>query len=149
MNRSWLLSLLSVQSVAIAAMGNLAPEHYQALDQPSRFVPMTKLPASIVALCADSNGRLALPGEKWEPADVIYDASLPRKRLIWAALSDHYVVHYERGGHGHSFHILVAAMKNGEARAVWRAIGDRFENYSDFLDAVRTERLDDDGKYPY
>jgi hypothetical protein len=40
-------------------------------------------------------------------------------------------------------------MKNGEARAVWRAIGDRFENYSDFLDAVRTARLDDDVKYPY
>jgi hypothetical protein len=58
-------------------------------------------------------------------------------------------VHYERGGRGHSFHILVAAMKNGEARAVWRAIGDRFENYSDFLDAVRTARLDDDVKYPY
>src|SRR5688572_6972267 len=109
MNRSWLLSLLIAQSVAFGAMANLAPEHYQALDQPSRFVPATKLPASIVALCADSSGRLALPGEKWQPADVIHDASLPRKRLIWAAVSAHYhVLHYERGGRGHSFHVLVA-----------------------------------------
>jgi hypothetical protein len=150
MNRGWFLLLLIVQSVAVADVTNLAPGHYQVLERSSLFVSTTNLPPAIVALCADSSGRLAQPSEPWEPTDAISDESLPRKRLISAAVSDHYfVVHYERGGRGHSFHILFATFENGEATAVWRAVGGPFQNYADFLHGLRTDRVNDDPRYAY
>jgi hypothetical protein len=150
MNRGSFLLLLVVQSVAVADVTNLAPGHYQVLEQSSLFVSTTNIPPAIIALCADSNGRLAQPSEQWEATDVISDESLARKRLIWAAVSDHYyVVHYERGGRGHNFHILFATLKNGEATTVWRAVGGPFQNYVDFLQGMRTDRVDDDLRYAY
>ena len=85
-------------------------------------------------------------GEKWEAADVISDPTLPRKRLIWGATDgENYVVHYERGGRAHSFHVLVASFKKGDTKPkqTWRGIGDRLKDYAAFLDALRSGKLDD------
>src|SRR5258706_7371182 len=112
----------------------------------SRHSTVGCLPPAIVALCADLNGSLAEPGKKWESTDIIKDPSLPQKRLIWAAVSDeYYVVHYERGGRGHSFHVLVATLAKGETKPkiVWRGVGDKLKDYAAFLDALRSGKLDD------
>lgn len=99
----------------------------QDLGASSRFqeVHSTRdlLPA-ILALCVDHKGRLADPGQNWNATDAITDPTLPWKRLVWAAVgSDYYVVHYERGGIDHSFHILVAKLtkNDGKPTVVWRA----------------------------
>ena len=100
----------------------------------------------MVALCADDNGRLADPGQKWESSDLITDASLPRKRLIWGVAGDqYYVVHYERGGRGHSYHVLVATLKKGETKAsvTWRGVGTRLKDFKAFLAALEGDKLDD------
>lgn len=69
---------------------------------------VTALPGAIVALCGDLTGGLAEPAAKWEATDCIKDETLPRKRLIWGAISGvHHVVHYESGGYVHSSHLLV------------------------------------------
>ena len=49
----------------------------------------------------------------------------------------------------HSFHILLATMKNGGATVAWRAVGHRLENYAAFLQALRAGHLDDELKYAY
>jgi hypothetical protein len=85
----------------------------------------------------DRNGTLT---------DAIIDPALPGKRLIWAAVGgDYYVVHYERGGIAHTFHIMVAKLpKDGaKPKAVWRAIGGPFKDCQAFLDALRSGKLDD------
>ena len=74
------------------------------------------------------------------------DPTLPGKRLIWAAAGDeYYVVHYERGGIAHSFHVLVATLTKGDVKpkAVWRAVGGRLKDYAAFLEALRSGKLDD------
>src|SRR6185369_6481659 len=59
---------------------------------------LRELPAGVATLCADSNGRFAAPGAKWEPTDYIQDAKLPRARLIWSTRSgDRVLVHFEQG----------------------------------------------------
>jgi hypothetical protein len=142
--------MVMASSTCFAAITNLPSQYRQLLEDSSRFLPTTKLSPSIVALCAAGNGRFAQPGEKWEPTDIISDASLPWKRLIWAAKSEnYYVVHYERGGRCHSFHILVATMENGEASAVWRAVGHSFQNYAEFVEGLHTGALNDDVRYAY
>jgi hypothetical protein len=74
------------------------------------------------------------------------DPTLPGKRLIWAAIGgEYYVVHYERGGIDHSFHILVVKLTRDESKpkVVWRAVGGPLKDYTAFLDAVRSGKLDD------
>ena len=146
---------VAIQSLCFADVTKLAAEHRKVLEDSSRFreVPATtNLPPAVVALCADEGGRLAEPGQKWEATDVITDSSLPRKRLVWATVAgDYYVVHYERGGRGHSFHILVATLAKGDPKPkiVWRGVGGRLKNYSAFLEALRSGKLDDDLDYTH
>jgi hypothetical protein len=135
--------------------GGLPAEDRKALLDASRFheVHSTKdLPPAVVALCVDDKGKLADPGQNWNATDAVTDPTLPWKRLIWAAAgSDYYVVHYERGGIDHSFHILVAKLTKNDAKPkmIWHAIGHQLKDYTAFLDALRAEKLDDRVDYPH
>lgn len=124
----------------------LPAEDGKALQHSERFHEarsISDLPPSIVTLCGS---QLADPGEKWNATDAIIDPTLPGKRLIWAAVSgEYYVVHYERGGIAHTFHILVAKLAKNDAKpkVVWSATGGPFNNYAAFVDALRTGKLND------
>ena len=151
---SFLLAVV-IESVCFADVGKLPAEHRKALEDSSRFhevLATTNLPPAVVALCADERGRLAEPGQKWETTDVITNASLPRKRLIWGAVSgEYYVVHYERGGRAHSFHVLVATLTTADTnpRVVWRGVGSHLKDYSAFLAALQSGKLDDTLDYAH
>jgi hypothetical protein len=56
-----------------------------------------------------------------------------------------YVVHYESGGIGHSFHVVVATCKEGDPKAtlLWHGMGEPFKNYAEFLRALKLNKLDD------
>jgi len=103
-----------------------------------------ELPPGVVALYADNNGRLADPGQKWQVTDVINDESLPQKRLIWAAVShNYYVVHYERGGYAHSFHVLLIEF-HAKPKVVWHGAGfNKLNNFNAFKKALGGDELDD------
>jgi len=143
------LIVAAMQSFCHADVTKLSTEQRKALQDSPRFHEIsttTNLPAAVMALCADDSGRLAEPGQKWEATDVISDPTLPRKRLIWGATDgENYVVHYERGGRAHSFHVLVASLKKGDTKPkqTWRGVGDRLKDYSAFLAALRSGKLDD------
>ena len=145
-----LLLAAAIQSLCFADVTKLPAEDRKALLNPSRFHEVhatTNLPPAILALCdGGGDGKLAEPGQKWNATDVITDPTLPGKRLIWAAIGDsYYVVHYERGGIDHSFHILVAKLTKDDAKpkVVWRAVGGPFKDYAAFVDALRSGKLDD------
>jgi hypothetical protein len=140
---------------ANAYVTKLPTERRNVLQNVSHFREahaVTNLPPSILALCADSKGRLAGPGQKWQVTDVITDDKLPRKRLIWAATDgDYWVVHYERGGIGHSYHVMVIQVPQGDSKPsfVWRGVGERLKDFSAFLAAVQNNKLDDALEYAY
>jgi hypothetical protein len=96
-----LFVVLFGQNALFADVTELRPEDRRILQDKSRFHEIhstTNLPAQVVSFCADENGRMADPGKKWEVSDFITDATLPRRRLIWAATDgEYYVVHYESG----------------------------------------------------
>ena len=133
-----------------ADVTKLPAEDRKALLNASRFHEVhatTNLPPAILALCdGGGDGKLAEPGQKWNATDVITDPTLPGKRLIWATVgSEYYVVHYERGGIDHSFHILVAKLSKDDAKpkVVWRVVGGKLKDYAAFLDVLRSGKLDD------
>ncbi len=152
----YLLLAVAIQGLCWADTTKLSPEDRKALQDPSRFheIHSTRdLPAAILALCNGSgDGKLAEPGQNWNATDAITDPTLPGKRLIWAAVGgEYYVVHYERGGIAHTYHVLVAKSAKNEAKpnVVWRAIGGPFKDYGAFLNALRTGKLDDRLDYPH
>ena len=105
---------------------------------------LTKLPPGVATLCADSNGRFAAPGAKWEPTDYIQDAELPRARLIWFTRSgDRVLVHFEKGGLAHSFHLLQASLSGGSQTTVaWRASApSELRDYSALLGALQRNQI--------
>ena len=150
-----LIAVMALQSYCFAEVTKLPADDQKVLRDISRFhqIPAaTNLPPTVFSLCADDRGRLAEPGQKWQVTDLITGDTLPRKRLIWAVTDgDYYVVHYERGGRGHSYHVLVAAQKAGDTkpRVVWRAVGTRLEDYPSFVAAVAKNELDDDPVYAH
>lgn len=151
----YVLLCVAVQGVCYAGITKLSSEDRKALQDSSRFheVHSTKdLPPAVVVLCADDKGKIADPGQNWNVTDAITDPSLPWKRLIWAAVgNEYYVVHYERGGIDHSFHILVAKLTKNDSKpkVVWHAIGHQLKDYAAFLDALRNGKLDDRLDYPH
>jgi hypothetical protein len=145
-----LLFALAIQSFCFADVTKLSSEDRRVLQDSSRFHEVHStddLPSAILALCyGGGDGKLANPGEKWNATDAITDPTLPGKRPIWAAFGgEYYVVHYERGGIAHTFHVLVARLAKNDAKpkVVWRAIGSPLKDYAAFLDALRSGKLDD------
>jgi hypothetical protein len=143
----WLLLGVAIQNVCCGDVTKLSAEDRSALEETSRFHEVhstSDLPLAIVALCVGRDGKMADPGQKWNATDAIIDPRLPGKCLIWSAVGgDYYVVHYERGGIAHTFHILVAKLTNGSAKPLWRAIGGPFKDYAAFIAALRSGKLDD------
>src|SRR6266446_5696937 len=145
---SYLLFAVAIQSWCCGDVTKLPAEDRRALQDSSRFHEVRStgdLPAAIVALCAD-DGRLAGPGQKWNATDAITDPTLPGKRLIWAAVDgEYYVVHYERGGIAHTFHVLLATLtkNNAKPKVIWRGVGGPLKDYAAFLIALRNGKLDD------
>jgi hypothetical protein len=142
----YLFCAIGTQSLCCAEVTRLSEDDRKLLQDSSRFHEVhstSDLPPAIVTLCGS---KLVEPDAKWNATDAIVDPTLPGKRLIWAAIGgEYYVMHYERGGIAHTFHVWVAKLAQGEAepKVVWSAVGGPFKNYAAFLDALRTRKLDD------
>ena len=122
--RLYLLFAVTIQSLCWGDVTKLSTQDRKALESASRFHEIhstSDLPRAVLALCdGGGDGKLAEPGQKWNATDAIIDPTLPGKRLIWAAVGgDYYVVHYERGGIAHTFHVLVATLANNDAKPKW------------------------------
>ncbi len=145
-----LFATVSVQAFCCADAPKLPAELRKVLEDSSRFREVhstTNLPPEVVARCADENGRFAEPGQKWEATDAITDPKLPQSRLIWVAIAgEDYVVHYERGGYAHTYHVLVVTFRPDDKKAdiVWSAVGGgRLKDYRAFVAALEGNKLDD------
>ena len=131
------LLLSACQPRAVADLLARSPEAAQVTARDD-------LPADLLAQCQDDNGRLADPGAPWLAGNVIWNASLPRHRLLWAVTVGRYhVVHFERGGFAHTYRVLVATGGGGgRMNVALRADTGRFEHYAQFAQALRTERFE-------
>jgi len=127
---------------------SILPEHQKVLADAPRFRDVhvtTKLPLAVFSLCADSSGKLAEPGQKWQVTDVIIDVNLPRHRLIWAAMDEnYYVVHFESGGIAHSFEVMIVTMRPDTTKPtiIWQGYATHFlKDYPAFIREMQASRL--------
>jgi hypothetical protein len=63
---------------------------------------------------------MANPGQRFNATDFIYDSSVPRKRLIFAGVSqDKCFIYYEQGGIGLSSLVALFKLKSTKIEPVW------------------------------
>jgi hypothetical protein len=129
-------------------------EREHILDGDYRIVSSTaSLPASIKQAFATVTGQkqflLADPGAKYQVTDVVDEPGLPFRRLVFAGVSgDQWFIHYEHGGIGHSYSILVFRIQpGGRAAFVWGGAGDRANDLGDLRHAIASGRFTDDCCY--
>src|SRR5215467_2661339 len=91
------------------------------------FTVITKvkgLPKPVLQVVTELGGSrfvLADPGRRFEARDVMYDSSLPQKRLIFAGvLDDKCFVHYERGGRAFSNVLEFFKLASRTIEPLWR-----------------------------
>lgn len=147
MGRSLSILLLAALVLGVGVgrvWGALSAQQSERLARASAFKDCsTRLPATIRALCADAQGKLADPGEAWESTDVVGKGRLARHRLIWAVTdAAYYVVHFETGGRGHAYRVAVFSTESGQQpRQLLRAYSKRLARYTDFLQSLAAGEL--------
>ena len=91
----------------------------------SLITNVRNLPSPVLVSFTEQGGSrfvIANPGEKFRATDVVYDATLPSKRLILAGVSGEKVfIHYEQGGIGlsHVLALFEIPLKD-RIKPVWR-----------------------------
>jgi hypothetical protein len=80
----------------------------------------TQVKSAFAALVRDSRFGMADPGQDFQLTDVIHREGVPRRRLIFAGISDKKCfLHYEMGGRGHSYYVVVFVSGPSEATFIW------------------------------
>lgn len=99
------------------------------------------LPKPVLQVFTEQGGSrllIANPGKKFLATDVIYDSSLPRKRLIFAGVFENKCfVHYEQGGRGRMFILAFFKLTSKESmEPLWRGFCGPAVNIEDLRSRV-------------
>jgi hypothetical protein len=141
MQRYVLALVIAMTAEGICRAQSLTPADIASLKDAPRFRMMAataSIPKEVSQFCADSNGRLAGSGERWNATDVMFPG-LATRRFIWLSRSEQYfVAHYEEGGLRHSAHIAVARVRSDGRgyELIWRADGPRLRDHRDLVRAL-------------
>lgn len=108
----------SIQSMSQSAELDFLASEFQVVKD------MRALPAPVIKAFTEAGGTrltIANPGERFEATDVILDESIPRKRLLFAGISEHKsFVLYEQGGIGTFYVLALFQLETANATpAIW------------------------------
>jgi hypothetical protein len=110
---------------------------------------MKMLPPPVLQAYTERGGSrlvMANPGKRFNATDVIYDSSVPRKRLIFAGVSqDKCFVHYEQGGISHSYLVALFKVNSTKLEPVWKGYCGAAKNLEDLRSAVANEHCSGPG----
>ena len=92
---------------------------------------------------------LANPGEKFQETDVIYEEGLPRRRLLFAGVSNNrWFIHYEYGGWGHGYAILMfTTQPDRSVLFTGSSLPKKASNLDDLRAAIAVSDLNDSTYY--
>jgi len=88
---------------------------------------------------------MADPGEEYQGTDVIDTPGLPTRRLIFAAhCGDRWIIHYEHGGLGHNYDVLIVGGRPSP-RFLWGGtLGAGVKDLDDLRHSIALDKVDDD-----
>ena len=132
-----------------------AQEKQHVLDGSCSVIASTKaMPQSLrngfAKVTREQKFELADPGKRYQETDVIIFPGLPRRRLVFAgSCGERWFIHYEKGGIGHSYEVLIfAADGKGEMPFVWGGVGFyRAKDMDELRRVIAAGEFADDREY--
>jgi hypothetical protein len=131
-----------------------ASERQHILDGDFKVLEKTEdMPASVkqafMKITNEPSFSLANPGKKFQVTDVVIDKTLPLRRLVFAgSRDDEWFVHYERGGRGHGYCVLLFRIdSNNGLQFVWGGAGPHAKNLDELRKMVAGGQFDDSRQY--
>jgi hypothetical protein len=152
--------LLVICGVCSASLGQnrhqLSPgERQHILDGQFKVISTTDaIPSKVKQAFSDISRQhsfaMANPSQKYQVGDVVIDGNLPRRRLVFAgATDDRWFIHYERGGRGVGYYVVVFNFTSGgDAHFVWGGAGaNRAKNLEQLRKMVAIGQFSDAENY--
>jgi hypothetical protein len=132
-----------------------AAEKEHILDSPFTEVTKTERMSAnakqaFAKITGESSFGLANPGQKYQVTDVVVDRGLPRRRLVFAGVQGgEWFVHYELGGIGHSYCVLVFNVDPANrVQFVWGGMGSHgAKNLDQLRKMVAAGQFSDEMQY--
>lgn len=113
-----LLAPKSDSQVARVESGRTLDDDFKILTSVEQLP--TQVKSAFAALVHQPGFEMADPGRDFQVTDVITRKGLPRRRLIFAGISDkECFLHYEMGGRGHSYYVVVFSREPSDATLMW------------------------------
>jgi hypothetical protein len=130
-------------------------ERQQILDGQFKVISTTdaipsKVKQGFSDITRQQSFAMANPNQKYQVGDVVLDRNLAHRRLIFAGASDdRCFIHYERGGRGVGYYVVVFKVNSGgNAHFVWGgAGGSRAKNLEQLRKMVATGQFSDAETY--
>jgi hypothetical protein len=130
-------------------------EKEHILDSPFTEVTKTEgMPANakqaFAKITGESSFALANPGQKYQVTDVVVERGLPRRRLVFAGVrGDEWFIHYELGGIGHSYCVLLFKVDAANrVQFVWGGAGSHgAKNLNQLRKMVAAGQFSDEMQY--
>ena len=127
-------------------------EREHILDGPFTVVPTTeampsKVKQAFAEITAEHSFALANPGQKYQVTDVVSEPGLPFRRLLFAGVKDdEWFIHYERGGRGHGYSVIVFKVDAQQRlQFLWGGVGFRgAKNLDELRKMVAAGQFSDD-----
>jgi len=151
----FLLCTYVSSSASITKLSSEAKEYMLREDAFSGISSVKEIPASVLMkfaeIAKDPNLKIANPGEKFQATDVISEAGLSSRRLIFGGISKEYcVLHYERGGRAHSYYVILFKRSGNDASFLWGGVtNQKIRNLSALRELIRADALDDSRPYSW
>jgi hypothetical protein len=112
--------------VSLHSDSSITPiEREHVLDGDFRIITsISELPIQLktafAALTKESGFEMADPGHAFQLTDVIGEPGFPRRRLKFAGISpEQMFLHYEMGGRGHAYYLVVFTNSQPETKLIW------------------------------
>jgi hypothetical protein len=144
---------LLFQSLGYQKLNDYDREHLLKSDSFKIISDVNDLPSNVrnsfKVLIQDSIFAMANPGEEYQVTDVVENDNLPLRRLFFAGIStDHCFIHYEMGGIGHAYYIVLFRLKNKSAIFVWGATAwNGYHSLDSLRIAIVNKKFKDDLPY--
>lgn len=152
--------LLFICCIWIASFGQsrpqLSPDKRQhVLDGQFKVISSTdgippRIKKAFCEITRQQSFAMANPGEKYQVGDVIFDRTLPRRRLVFAGASDNrWFIHYERGGRGVTQLVVVFKFDSGDGgHLLWAGAGaNRARSLEELRKMLAVDQFSDTDSY--
>jgi hypothetical protein len=154
---TFVLLALAFGADANAGINHLSPDVQADLQRKHDFVILKKVAdipaAGLTTFRASQDGkdfRMAEPGEKFQSPSNGPDAKLPPRQLVFAALSNSYLlIEHARGDYALGYYFVLMRNAGHQYKVIWVGEGARCSSYRKFLKGLKSGAIDDRPGYAY